>query len=87
MGLGPSGIAAVMLVTALAGGLSAMFYGHAMRYLSVHRAFLVGFGLAAAGMLIIGSTRNLTTVAIGFVTYSLGNAWFTPNLMNSRAAG
>src|SRR5258706_5459740 len=42
-GLLPSGIAAIMFCAALIGGLSAFFYGRAMRYLSVHGAFLVDF--------------------------------------------
>jgi MFS family permease len=85
-GLIPSGIAKVMLVTALTGGLSAMFYGRAMRYLSVHSAFLVAFGCAAVGMLVVATAPSLPLMIGGFLVYSIGNAWFVPNFMNSIGA-
>lgn len=82
-GLMPSGIANVMLVTALTGGLSAMFYGRAMHYLSVHSAFLVAFGCASAGMLVVATALSLPLMIGGFLVYSIGNAWFVPNFMNA----
>lgn len=82
-GLMPSGIAKVMLVTALTGGLSAMFYGRAMRYLSVHSAFLVAFGCAAVGMMVVATAPSLPLMLGGFLVYSIGNAWFVPNFMNA----
>jgi MFS family permease len=82
-GLLPSGIATVMLITALTGGLSAMFYGRAMRYLSVHSAFLVAFGCAATGMLVVAMAPSLPVMVGGFLVYSIGNAWFVPNFMTS----
>ena len=68
-GLIPSGIAKVMLVTALTGGLSAMFYGRAMRYLSVHSAFLVAFGCAAVGMMVVALAPSLPLMLGGFLIY------------------
>ncbi|MBV1688343.1 MFS transporter [Novosphingobium sp. G106] len=82
-GLQPSGIGMIMLASALIGGLSAMFYGKAMRYLSVHAAFLVAFGLAATGMLIAALAASLPVMVGGFILYGLGNAWFVPNVMTS----
>jgi MFS family permease len=82
-GLAPSGIAMIMLVSALIGGLSAMFYGKAMRHLSIHSAFLIAFGLAALGMLVVALAPSLPIMVGGFVIYALGNAWFVPNVMTS----
>ncbi len=82
-GLPPSGMAGIMFSTALIGGLSAFFYGRAMRYLSVHGAFLVAFGLAAVGMAIVALATSLPTMVAGFALYGIGNAWFVPNFMTS----
>jgi MFS family permease len=84
--LQPSGIATVMLVTALTGGLSAMFYGRAMRHLSIHSAFLVAFGCAAVGMLIVALAPKLPLTIAGFLIYAMGNAWFVPNYMTALGA-
>ncbi|MDR2857751.1 MAG: MFS transporter [Novosphingobium sp.] len=86
MGLGPSGISTIMLATALTGGASAMLYGRAMRHLSFHGAFLIAFGNAAAGMLIVTLAPNLPVMVAGFILYGIGNAWFVPNFMNSLGA-
>jgi MFS family permease len=86
MGLGPEGIATIMFCTALTGGLSAMFYGRAMRLLSVHSAFLVAFGLAATGMLVVAFAPSLPLMVAGFLFYSIGNAWFVPNFMTGLGA-
>lgn len=85
-GLIPSGIATVMLITALTGGLSAMFYGRAMRYLTVHTAFLIAFGCAGVGMLVVALAPSLPLMIGGFLVYAIGNAWFVPNFMNSIGA-
>ncbi|MBW8753024.1 MAG: MFS transporter [Sphingomonadales bacterium] len=82
-GLVPSGIAGIMFCTALIGGLSSFFYGRAMHYLSVHGAFLVAFGLAAVGMLIVALAPSLPVMVGGFMIYGIGNAWFVPNFMTS----
>jgi MFS family permease len=79
----PSGIAGIMFVSAFVGGMSAFFYGRAMRYLSVHSAFLVAFGLAAVGMLIVALAPSLPIMVAGFMIYGTGNAWFVPNFMTS----
>jgi MFS family permease len=81
--LAPSGIAAFMFFSALVGGTSAFFYGRAMRYLSVHGAFLVSFGCAAVGMLIVAFAPSLPVMVVGFMIYGTGNAWFVPNFMTS----
>jgi MFS family permease len=79
----PSGIAGIMYFSAFVGGMSAFFYGRAMRYLSVHSAFLVAFGLAAIGMLIVAFAPSLPVMVGGFMIYGIGNAWFVPNFMTS----
>jgi MFS family permease len=81
--LTPSGIGTVMLITALTGGLSAMFYGRAMRHLSIHSAFLVASGLAASGMLVVALAPSLAVMVGGFLVFSIGNAWFVPNFMTA----
>jgi MFS family permease len=82
-GLSPSGIAGVLTIAALIGGISAFMYGRARRFVSVHVAFVIAFGLAGAGMLIAGLADNLPLVACGMFLHSLGNAWFVPNIMTS----
>jgi MFS family permease len=81
--LQPEGIGLFMTFSALVGGLSAFFYGRAMRYLSVHGAFLVSFGCAAVGMLIAAFAPSLPVMVGGFMIYGAGNAWFVPNFMTS----
>jgi MFS family permease len=85
-GLEPSGIAGIMFFSALVGGLSAMFYGRAMRHLSVHGAFLIAFGLAASGMLVVAFASSVVVMVAGFMIYGIGNAWFVPNFMTSLGA-
>jgi MFS family permease len=82
-GLGPSGIAAVMTATALIGGISALLYSKARRYLSIHMAFVAAFGMAAVGMLIVALAGSLPVMLVGFFIYSTGNSWFVPNVMTS----
>ena len=82
-GLSPSGIAMILMGTALVSGILAMLYGKARRYLSIHAVFLFSFGAAAAGMAIVAFASNLPAVLVGVVVYSLGNSWFVPNVMTS----
>ncbi|MCB2073478.1 MAG: MFS transporter, partial [Novosphingobium sp.] len=82
-GLSPSGIAIILMGTALVSGIMAMLYGKARRRFSVHAVFLFSFGAAAAGMAIVAFANSLPAVLLGFVVYSLGNSWFVPNVMTS----
>jgi MFS family permease len=85
-GLSPSGIAIAMTAAALVGGITAMLYGRARRAISVHVTFLISFGLAGTGMLIAAFGTNLATVVGGVILYSVGNAWFVPNVMTGLGA-
>jgi len=80
-GLSPSGIAIAMTAAAVVGGCASMLYGRARKMLSVHLAFLISFGLAGTGMLIAAFGTDLPTVLGGVMVYSLGIAWFVPNVM------
>jgi hypothetical protein len=72
-----------MTATALIGGISALLYSKARRYLSVHAAFVAAFGMAAIGMLIVALGASLPVMLAGFFIYSTGNSWFVPNVMTS----
>ncbi len=82
-GASPSTIAYVLTGSSVIGMVMAYLYGSARRVLSVHTAFLLGFGVAGSGALIAASATGFHGVLLGLGLHSLGIAWFVPNLMTS----
>jgi MFS family permease len=82
-GLSPSQMSLIFTGSALIGGITALLYGKARQYLSVHVTYLFCFSFAAIGMGVLALTENLVIMLVGFIIYSLGNSWFVANVMTS----
>lgn len=82
-GATPSTIAYVLTGTSALGAVMAFLYGPARRRLSVHTAFLIGFGLAGTGALIAANASSFAGVLGGIFMHSLGTSWFVPNIMTA----
>jgi len=62
-------------------GVSGFLYGTISKKLSYQAVVRLGFGLAAAGFLLIGFARGLETVFLGLLLTGLGLGLNTPNLV------
>lgn len=82
-GASPSTISFVLTGSSVIGMVMAYLYGTARRVLSVHTAFLLGFGVAGTGALIAAVATSFPGVLLGLGLHSLGVAWFVPNIMTS----
>ena len=85
-GLLPGGIAVFLTISALLGGTTSLLYGPARRRMSAHACFVFSFGMAGIGALTLGLGGSLPVLLAGALVYSIGIAWFVPNVMTSLGA-
>jgi predicted MFS family arabinose efflux permease len=77
----PAVISTVMLADALLGATIAMLFGRSQRYISSNTAFVISFGCAGTGMVIVGLASGFAGIVAGMLVFGLGLGWFVPNLM------
>lgn len=81
----PQRIAAAILPNAIAGGLIAFGYGWLRKKLGIIPIFLLGFALAAAGMLEIVAVGTYFGALVGMVLVGAGVGVLAPNIISATA--